>query len=85
MAKPGNRTDRVSLAGAHLGENLSAHPFIEVLSARSAEELKAQLASLSATRLPFTVLSIYGEAGRHYAWLSLTRPIQKKLAEKPAA
>lgn len=62
---------------ANIGDNLSNYPFLDVFSARSAEELKGMLLGI---RLPHKIVTIYGEGGRHYAWVSLTRPVKKRAA-----
>jgi len=57
------------------GDNLTSHPHLDVLSARSPDALKALLDQI---RLPYKVISVYGLGGRHFAWVSLTAPIKKK-------
>ncbi len=56
-----------------VGDSLSGYPFLEVIDAGSARELKVKLSSI---RLPYQIVSIYFATGRHHAWLSLTKPIK---------
>jgi len=58
-----------------LGTNLSSYPHLDVFKARSAEELKVTLDSI---RLPYKIVSIYAQGNIHYAWVSLTRKVNKK-------
>ena len=65
--------------GPTLGTNLSNYPHLEVLQARSAADLKAQLIQI---RLPYKILSIYAVGSMHFAWVSLTRKIRKMEKEE---
>jgi hypothetical protein len=62
-----------------VGENLTSYPNVEVLSARDEQELKRQLLQIN---LPHKIISIYGMGNRHYAWVSLTNPIKKKVIRR---
>lgn len=57
-------------------DSLSGSQNIEVLVGRSPEEIKKQLVQIA---LPFSVLSVYAQNGRHYMWLKLTEKIRKKV------
>lgn len=52
---------------------------LKVLSARSADELLAQIQSIT---LPVKILSIYGDANRHWAWILTQAKIVKSKKEK---
>lgn len=58
-----------------VGDNLSTYPNLDFLEADSPTELKSQLDQI---RLPFKIIAMYSTGRRHYAWVSLTKPIQKK-------
>ena len=62
-----------------VGDNLSSYPNLEFLESSDALELKNQMDQI---RLPYKIISIYALGGRHYAWVSLTRPIQKVLVNE---
>lgn len=59
---------------ADLGTNLSNYPNLDVLSDRSEQGLLDQLKQI---RLPHKIITIYASGSRHFAWVSLTRPIKK--------
>lgn len=59
-----------------LGTNLSSYPHLDVLKASSAEKLKEQLTQI---RLPYKIVAIYAAGNIHFAWVSLTRKINKKV------
>jgi len=56
-----------------LGDNLSHHKNLQVLSASTATELEGLLRSIT---LPFSLLSIYAQGTRHFAWIVPSRPIK---------
>lgn len=58
--------------------NLSIHPNIIKLEAKSADDLELQLGQINKA---FTPLAIYGMNGRHYAWLSLLLGVKKKVVK----
>lgn len=58
-----------------IGDNLSSYPNLDFLEADNPKDLKVQLDQI---RLPFKIISMYSTGRRHYAWVSLTKPIQKK-------
>ena len=62
-----------------IGENLTTYPNLEVISAKTAEGLQS---SLKAIRIPHKIITIYGEGGRHYAWVQFSRPVKIKKQEK---
>lgn len=61
------------------GENLTSYPNIDVFEAKTAAGLKDLLTQI---RLPHKIISIYHASGRHYAWVSLTIPIKKKVTKR---
>ena len=58
----------------NLGENLTNYPNLTVFSDISEKKLLEQLIQI---RLPHKIVSIYASGSRHFAWVSLTRPIKK--------
>lgn len=58
--------------------NLSLHPNIIKLEAKSAQELEDAVNSI---RKAFTPLAFYGMNGRHYAWLSMHQGVKKKVVK----
>jgi hypothetical protein len=62
-----------------MSDNLSNHRNLDFLVGIDAADLKRQLDSI---KLPFKILSIYGQGNRHYAWVILTAPIKLKSFEK---
>lgn len=58
---------------AQLGDNISSHKNIQVLSASTAVELSKILGSI---QLPISIVSIYAQGSRHYAWIVPSRPVK---------
>ena len=56
--------------------NMSNHPNIVKLEAKTAEGLEGKLTQINRG---FTPIAIYGMNGRHYAWLSLHTGVKKKV------
>ena len=56
--------------------NLSLHPNIIKLEAKTADDLELQINSINAA---YSIVSIYGMNNRHYAFLSMHQGVKKKV------
>jgi len=56
-----------------LGDNLSHHKNLQVITASTASELATVLRDI---QLPFSIISIYAQGARHYAWIVPSRPVK---------
>lgn len=55
-------------------EGMNNHKYLEFIEARSPDELRDLLRSLS---LPFEIIEIYEYSGKHIAWINCTRNLIK--------
>lgn len=61
------------------GDSISGLQNIQVIASTDAEELQAILKGLT---LPTHIISIYGQNGRHYAWILTQHKVVKKEKKK---
>lgn len=62
-----------------IGDNLTSYPNLDFLEANGPVQLKEQLDQI---RLPYKIIAIYAAGSRHYAWVTLTKPITKVKKKK---
>jgi hypothetical protein len=60
---------------ADFGDSLSRFGNVTFISADSADELQAQLRSV---KIMFSLLAIYSQGSKHYAWINPERKLIKK-------
>lgn len=58
-----------------MSDNLSNHRNLDFVVGVDADDLKDKLSKIV---LPFKIISIYPQGSRHYAWVLLSAPINKK-------
>jgi len=56
--------------------NMSSFPVLDFFEAMSAELLKEQLLQIN---MPAKIVAIYKDGNKHVAWVSLTRPVKKRI------
>jgi hypothetical protein len=58
------------------GDSLSVYKNIEFISADSPEDLRSILAAI---KLPYSIVAMYSQGSKHFAWIVPSRKVIKKI------